>query len=1043
MTPWFSVLRRLITLGGTELNIFSNGSVVIDGPGASLLTVSGNNTSRILTNNNGSLATINGIRFTAGNGVGSINTGRAGAIYNVSGDLTLNRVIITGNTATNGGGTNNAVAAGAGNPPAIMTINDSVISNNTSTSSGGGMQNFSTSTLNIANSEISGNTGGSTTGGGGILGNGNLNITNSTFSGNVANAGDGGAMVINGGSANSITITNCTFSGNSAFDDGGGIYRNVALSTFAIRNSIIAGNTNTDGLSPDVFGTFVSQGNNLIGNVGTATFPAASGDQIGTAGMPIDAMLGPLTDNGGQSQTHALLPGSTAIDAGNNALALDNNGMPLITDQRGMGFPRIVNSTVDIGAFEVQGGPSPTASMTATPTSTATATPTSTPTPGGNAGFLYALNDDSTGSRIYGFQVNEATGALTPLSGFPVNAESGGINSIVSERMVADQANFRLYVVNDGSDTVSAYSIDPSTGALSPMPFSPIALGTGVWNTIAVHQSGSPLVVANNATNGVVQSFVITPATATAAAGSPFNVGNAAGFSSRFSQDGNYYYMGGNIGNNIAGFSVDAVTGVLTTLAGSPFDSGATSPLAYSTDTAGRLFTVNSTNTEIRIFTTAAGIPSPVTANPFASGLSQRRFSIIHPSGNFFIVAGNTGNNVGVYQISGSGPGTTVSAVAGSPFATGGTTANTLASNLAGTFLFAANRISRNITTFGVDTGTGVLTSQGIQPGNTLGTIGAINGMAYLAGQGGPTPSPTATPTNTPTSTPTATVTPTATATMTASPSPSPTCGVPELMYYKFDGAGTNVPNMASSPVGTNPAIIMGAQSQGGMGQFGGGLIGSGGASSTDFVNTGWATDLSGSWTISLYVGNLPVSSSVYYFFGESTGGSFRAFTNGVAGTNNIMLRGPGMVDVIIPGAATPGTPSVAHFVYDAAMNESRGYLNGALVTTVSQPTPVTVTGPGPFKVGGQTTLTGIPAGSILDEFRMYNRALSNAEVSNTWNTPLGSCATPSPTTTATATSTPTTSPSATATATNTPTATPTATPPAVDPVHIADLSGG
>ena len=170
-----------------------------------------------------------------------------------------------------------------------------------------------------------------------------------------------------------------------------------------------------------------------------------------------------------------------------------------------------------------------------------------------HAGFLYLLNDDSTGNRIYGFQVNEMTGELTALPGFPVNLAVGGINNIVSERMTVDVVNKRLYAVNEGSDLVSAFSIDPATGAITPLPFSPIALGAGVWNTISVHPSGSPLIVANNSLNGLVQSFVITATTATAAAGNPFPVTGAAGFSSTFSRDGNYAYVGGNSGPGIAG----------------------------------------------------------------------------------------------------------------------------------------------------------------------------------------------------------------------------------------------------------------------------------------------------------------------------------------------------------------------------------------------------------------------------------------------------------------------------------------------------------
>ena len=221
------------------------------------------------------------------------------------------------------------------------------------------------------------------------------------------------------------------------------------------------------------------------------------------------------------------------------------------------------------------------------------------------------------------------------------------------------------------------------------MQFSPIPLGVGTWSTIAVHPSGSPLVVGDGTvTTGRVASFVITSTTATPAAGSPFPVNPASPFSSVFSRDGNYFYIGGNTGTTVAGMSVDATTGVLTHLTGSPFSTTTANPVAHSTDAAGRLYVVT-TPAQIRVFTTNAGIPTPVTGNPFSgAGLTQRRHSLIHPNGNFFVVAGNTGDNVGVFQISGSGAATTVAAVSGSPFATGGTTANAITLNQAGTFLF-------------------------------------------------------------------------------------------------------------------------------------------------------------------------------------------------------------------------------------------------------------------------------------------------------------------------------------------------------------------
>src|SRR5207248_4299647 len=97
------------------------------------------------------------------------------------------------------------------------------------------------------------------------------------------------------------------------------------------------------------------------------------GDQINT-----DPILGPLQDNGGPTFTHALLPGSPTIDAGD-----PNFTPPPLFDQRGPGFDRVVNGRIDKGSFEVHGRsptPTPTATPTSTPTVTATATVTPTPT---------------------------------------------------------------------------------------------------------------------------------------------------------------------------------------------------------------------------------------------------------------------------------------------------------------------------------------------------------------------------------------------------------------------------------------------------------------------------------------------------------------------------------------------------------------------------------------------------------------------------------------------------------------------------------------
>lgn len=354
-----------------------------------------------------------------------------------------------------------------------------------------------------------------------------------------------------------------------------------------------------------------------------------------------------------------------------------------------------------------------------------------------NAGWLYALADEANGNDIYGFAVNESTGEITALPGFPVATGGAGNDvALICHRLVVDAANNRLYAVNNASGSISAFSINPSTGALSPMPFSPINIGVGTWNAMDIHPSGSPLIVSNGASPGGATSIRITATSAEIVTGSPFTTGGATAFSNTFSTDGSFYYVGGNTGAAVAGFSVDPGTGVLTPLAGSPFATGSNNPVAHAADSQGRLFLLNTGSTAspppIRVFTTSAGIPTPVTNSPFTSGLSQRRDSLIHPGGEFFVVAGNSGNNVGVYRISGSGADTTVAAVPGSPFPGGGTTANVLAMNEAGNFLYLGNRLSRNITTFAFDAGTGALTTLAVQPSNTLGNIGSVTGMAYL-----------------------------------------------------------------------------------------------------------------------------------------------------------------------------------------------------------------------------------------------------------------------------------------------------------------------
>ena len=226
-------------------------------------------------------------------------------------------------------------------------------------SDGGGISALGSNVV-LTSSTVSGNsaagTGTSTASnsdGGGVIA-GTVVLTNSTVSGNSA-TGEGGGVL-----ASRVFSTNSTITDNSAGSSGGGIaFDSGGFVEFRLVNSIVAGNTD-DGTAPDIrqSSSFPDVEHSLIGDTtGSDITPLTGSGNI----LDQPALLGPLADNGGPTNTHAPLVGSLAIDAGSIALAVDDdndpfttNDDPLTTDQRGENFVRISGVSVDIGAFEVQ-----------------------------------------------------------------------------------------------------------------------------------------------------------------------------------------------------------------------------------------------------------------------------------------------------------------------------------------------------------------------------------------------------------------------------------------------------------------------------------------------------------------------------------------------------------------------------------------------------------------------------------------------------------------------------------------------------------------
>jgi predicted outer membrane repeat protein len=389
----FAVTGTILLTSG-ELHVTK--SVTISGPGSNQLSIDGNQAPYVFyVDSPAAIATISGLTIrNGGYGIGTVGT------------LTVSNCTVTGNsqgianngnnlTVVNSNVSNNDHSGisftASGFVVLTATIRNTTVSDNLE---GGIVANigvFMGTSLNvtIADCTISGN---SLFGGIHCEGAPNLAVINSTISGNSANAGfpagdmGGGIHCDNGLSVENSTVSgnsaatsgggiyavfteivNSTISGNSAGTSGGGIYTDTGAS-LRVANSTVTGNSAPSGggiYNEQLSGLEISNtllnagalGENIFNNGGTVTsdgYNLSSDDGGGYLNGPgdqinIDPLLGPLQDNGGETFTHALLPGSPAIDAGD-----PNFSPPPFNDQRGCPFDRVSNGRMDIGSFETQ-----------------------------------------------------------------------------------------------------------------------------------------------------------------------------------------------------------------------------------------------------------------------------------------------------------------------------------------------------------------------------------------------------------------------------------------------------------------------------------------------------------------------------------------------------------------------------------------------------------------------------------------------------------------------------------------------------------------
>jgi DNA-binding beta-propeller fold protein YncE len=175
---------------------------------------------------------------------------------------------------------------------------------------------------------------------------------------------------------------------------------------------------------------------------------------------------------------------------------------------------------------------------------------------------------------VFGYTINPTTGALTAISGSPF---ATGTNP----GSVAVDATGKFAYVTNGlgllSNTVSGYTINPTTGALTPISGSPFTAGSSPWS-VAVDPTGKFAYVTNLGTiPGTVSGYTIDPSTGalTPISGSPFAAGTTPR-SVAVDPTGKFAYVANANSNNVSGYRIDPTTGALTPISGSPFATGPT-----------------------------------------------------------------------------------------------------------------------------------------------------------------------------------------------------------------------------------------------------------------------------------------------------------------------------------------------------------------------------------------------------------------------------------------------------------------------------------
>jgi 6-phosphogluconolactonase (cycloisomerase 2 family) len=333
--------------------------------------------------------------------------------------------------------------------------------------------------------------------------------------------------------------------------------------------------------------------------------------------------------------------------------------------------------------------------------------------------FLYVVNSDFNGGPncISAYTLDDDTGALTPVNNSPFATGDGPLS------LVIDPTGNFAYVNNvddsPGGD-ISGYTINTSTGALTPMTGSPFLSGSGAF-ALVIAPSGKFGYVLQPSTE--ITIFSIDPTTGIPkVVGSPFNINGTSFYSMVMTPSGKFIYIP-EIDNpgTIAAVKVNTTTGALTAVSGSPFASG-NDPYSATVDPGGKLlYVTNAGSDEVWTYKIAGtgaltllnAVRTPPTSDPVALVTGSAavtytpKFAYVANQGSATVAA-----TVSAYTVAKTGH---LSAVSGSPFADGGSEvfayANSVTVDPSGRFAYVANGNANDVAAYTIDAGTGALTA--------------------------------------------------------------------------------------------------------------------------------------------------------------------------------------------------------------------------------------------------------------------------------------------------------------------------------------------